>query len=89
MTDIDAELLFHLPLGEIERVVFYKRDEVTADLICCDVKVAGKTWMFHEALPGWNLLLGHLSALPGFRSDAVAAIAHPPFEKSQAVAYAR
>jgi hypothetical protein len=40
-------------------------------------------------LPGWDLLLGHLGALPGFRSDAIAAIAHPPFEKSQAVAYAR
>ena len=89
MTDIDAEFLSHLPPGEIERVVFFKRDEVTADLICCDVKVAGKTWMFHEALSGWDLLLGHLSNLPGFRFYAVAAIADPPFERSEVVAYQR
>lgn len=89
MTDIDAEFLFRLPLGEIERVVFYKRDEITADLICCDVKVSGQTWIFHEALPGWDFLLGHLSALPGFRSDAIAEIVDPPFERSEAVAYQR
>ncbi len=30
MADIDAGLLYHLPLGDIETVVFYKRDEVTS-----------------------------------------------------------
>jgi hypothetical protein len=29
-----------LPLGQIESVTFYKRDEITTDLICCDVQVA-------------------------------------------------
>lgn len=79
MADIDAGLLYHLPLGDIETVVFYKRDEVTSELICCDVKIAGKTWMFHEALAGWDLLIAHLSGLPGFRSDALAAMMQPAF----------
>jgi hypothetical protein len=87
MTDIDAELFFRLPLGEIESVVFYKRDEVTTDLVCCDVKVAGKTWMFHEEQRGWHLLMHHLHGLPGFRSDALTAISQPPFETSEIVAF--
>ena len=89
MADIDAGLLYHPPLAEIEKVMFYKRDEVTSDLICCDVKIAGKTWMFHEALGGWDLLIAHLSGLPGFRSDALATISQPPFAASETVAFRR
>lgn len=89
MADIDAGLLYHLPLGDIETVVFYKRDEVTSELICCDVKIAGKTWMFHEALAGWDLLLNHLSGLPGFRSDALAATTQRDFDAGIVVAFRR
>lgn len=39
MAAIDAELLARLPLTQIDKVTFYKRDEVTTDLICCDVAV--------------------------------------------------
>ncbi|WP_447763795.1 hypothetical protein [Sphingopyxis panaciterrae] len=89
MADIDAGLLYHLPRGDIETVVFYKRDEVTSDLICCDVKIAGKTWMFHEALAGWDLLIAHLSGLPGFRSDALAAMMQPAFAACEMIAFRR
>ena len=68
---------------------FFKRDEVTTDLICCDVKIAGKTWTFHEALAGWDLLIAHLCGLPGFRPDALATISQPPFATSEAVAFHR
>jgi hypothetical protein len=60
MVTISAELLDRLPLVEIDQVTFYKRDEVTTDLICCDVEIRGKTWSFHEELVGWELLLQHL-----------------------------
>jgi hypothetical protein len=89
MACIDAELLCRLPLADVEQVVFYKRDELTTDLICCDVKIAGRVWTFHEALDGWRLLISHLTALPGFRSDALAAISEPPFLFSEAVAFRR
>ena len=89
MACIDAALLSRLRLADIESVVFYKRDELTSDLICCDVKVAGDVWTFHEALMGWDLLIDHLNGLPGFCASSFAAILQPPCEFSEAVAFRR
>jgi hypothetical protein len=62
---IDAATLARLPLGAIDRVTFYKRDEITTDLICCDVEADGQAWFFHEEVEGWDLLMTHLERLPG------------------------
>ena len=61
MTCIDAGLLSRLPITDVQKVTFYKRDELTTDLVCCDVRVAGKVWTFDEALVGWELLIEHLT----------------------------
>ncbi len=78
-----------LPLDGIEKVTFFKRDEITTDLICCEVVAAGQTWFFHEDLPAWDTLLRHLEQLPGFRADWYAAVAQPPFAACETVAYER
>ena len=84
---IDADVLSKLPLPGIDRVTFYKRDEITADLICCDVEIAGKTWTFHEELKGWQTLVQHLEGLPGFQADWFAAVSQPPFSTSETIAF--
>jgi hypothetical protein len=89
MPAIDAELLAQLPLSAIRKVTFYKRDEVTTDLICCDVEVGDEAWTFHEELVGWSLLVEHLQRLPGFASDWFAAVSQPPFAESKTVAFSR
>jgi hypothetical protein len=89
MSRIDANLLAQLPLSEVEQVTFYKRDEITTDLICCEVVVAGKTWNFHEELAGWDLLIGHLQRLPGFCGDWLAAVSQPPFAANETLAFSR
>jgi len=89
MTEIDAEMLHQLPLSDIEKVTFYKRDEITTDLICCDVAMAGTVRTFHEELGGWDLLLQHLYKLPGFQTDWYAAVSQPAFETSETVAFSR
>ena len=89
MTEIDSETLRHLPLTDIDRVTFYKRDEITTDLICCDVATDGTVRTFHEEFTGWDLLLQHLYKLPGFRADWYAAVSQPPFAKSELVAFSR
>ncbi|HEU0311129.1 MAG TPA: hypothetical protein VFR36_07930 [Sphingomicrobium sp.] len=89
MTGISANVLARLPLTEIGNVTFYKRDEITTDLICCDVAVGDDVWTFNEEQVGWDLLIGHLEALPGFRCDWFAAVSQPPFETSQTVAFSR
>jgi hypothetical protein len=42
MNDVDVNLLRRIPLSDIQQVTFYKRDELTTDLICCDVELAGR-----------------------------------------------
>ena len=86
---ITPAILAQLPLADIDAVVFYKRDEIIADLICCDVKIASRVWTFHEEAKGWKDLIAHLSALPGFNSDWYAAVAKPPFETSETIAFDR
>jgi hypothetical protein len=89
MTRIDANLLARLPLREIGKVTFYKRDEITTDLICCDVMVGEQVWTFHEELIGWDLLIAHLRGLPSFLSDWFVAVTQPPFATSETVAFSR
>ena len=57
---ITPAILAQLPLADIDAVVFYKRDEIITDLICCDVKMAGRVWTFHEEAKGWEDLIAHL-----------------------------
>ena len=86
---IDQHIIDQLLLDQIERVAFYKRDELTTDLICCEVGIAGRSWFFHEELTGWQLLLEHLRHLPGFRGDWHAAVVQPTFERCETVAFER
>ena len=55
-------ILDQLPLSDIDAVVFYRRDEITTDLICCDVAIQGRVWTFHEEAAVWPALTAHLSA---------------------------
>lgn len=80
-------MLEQLPLGDIDKVTFYKRDELTTDLICCDVATAGAVRTFHEELPGWDALLQHLYKLPNFRTDWFASVSQSPFDASELVAF--
>ena len=89
MSRVDANLLARLPLEDVQKVTFYKRDELTTDLICCDVVIGEQVWTFHEELVGWDLLMAHVSALPGFRSDWFEAVSQPAFVISETEAFSR
>ena len=82
--------LEQLPIEGIAWVAFFKRDELTTDLICCEVATKAPTeqvFFFHEEMDGWNQLLAHLGQLKGFRSDWYEAVALPTFAESRTVAY--
>ena len=89
MVTIGPAMLSQLPLSEIDSVAFYKRDEITTDLICCDVEKQGRVWTFHEEADGWQALIAHLSALPGFKSDWYGSVVRPPFATSLTFAFER
>ncbi|CAN5134803.1 hypothetical protein BH11PSE2_BH11PSE2_20010 [soil metagenome] len=86
---IGSAILEQLPLSNINSVIFYKRDEITTDLICCELEADGKVWTFHEEADGWADLLRHLEALPDFRKDWFEAVSQPPFAVSETVAFKR
>ncbi len=77
----------NLDLSAIERVEFYKRDELTTDLICCDVMLDGVTRLYHEEMPIWRSLLDRLQLLQGFRADWFALVSQPPFADCRLTAY--
>ena len=89
MRIIDDHLLHQLTHAWIEQVIFYKRDEITTDLVCCDVETGGGVWSFHEEMAGWELLLRYLEDLPDFRNDWYASVSQPPFALSQTIAFSR
>ena len=89
MIRIDSASLERLPLAAIGQVTFYKRDELTADLICCDVETSDETLVFHEEMEGWDLLIRHLEKLEGFRRDWFASVSQPPFVPSETIAFRR
>ena len=89
MARIDADVLAQIPLTDVGKVTFYKRDEVTTDLVCCDGVIDDQMWSFHEELVGWDLLLDHLQKLPNFRADWFASVSQPPFATSETVAFSR
>ncbi len=84
---ITPAVLAKLPLPDVCAVVFYERDEITTDLICCDVEVAGHIWTFHKEAAGWPDLIAHLSALPGFRTDWYEAVVSSPFAIAETIAF--
>ncbi len=89
MEKIDAETIRNLKHNDVEKVLFYKIDEITTDLICCDVEVTDGTWRFHEELEGWELLLEHLEQLPNYKRDWFKFVAFPAFKRNEFVAWTR
>ena len=89
MNRIEPALLARLPLSEVTRVTFHKRDELTTDLICCEVQAGGETWFFHEEMEGWDRLILHLEGLEGFCRDWFARVSQPPLAPCETVAFRR
>jgi hypothetical protein len=85
---IDAALR-ELDRSEGTTVTFYKRDELTTDLICCEIQAAECRWVFHEEMGGWDDLVEQLKELPGFRADWFSQVSQPAFEHATFVAYSR
>lgn len=85
----DDQILAGFSLSSVERVTFYKRDEITTDLICCEVVASGQIRTFHEEMPVWDALVARLAGLPGFRQDWFAAVSQPAFQPCEIVAFER
>ena len=71
----------------IERIELFERDELTTDLICCEIITAAQSLLFHEEWSGWPDLITRLEGLDGFRKDWSSQISQPSFEECRFVAF--
>ena len=77
-----------IPLGDVERVEFFKRNELTTDLICCTIVFGdGGKLFLHEEMPDWQNKIESLAELDGFDQDWFAKVSQPPFAASNHVAF--
>ena len=80
-------------LSTVRSVTFYKRDELTTDLICCDVDVDHTdgvlTWFNHEEADDWINCIEAFETLPGFDTNWRSKVVQPPFAYCVTLAYLR
>lgn len=87
------KLFEDVALADISVIRFFKRDEITTDLICCEVEVGVdnhiQTWFFHEDVEPWKRLMTRLEGLNGFDKNWMSKVMKPPFETCLYVAFDR
>jgi hypothetical protein len=80
-------------LEQVSAVVAYKLDELTTDLVCCDIVTGSgdgeQIRTIHEELAGFDDLMAHLEILPGFDRKWREAVILPPFAENRTILYER
>lgn len=80
-------------LNQVREIAFFKRDEITTDLICCEVSVSSDgredTLFFHEEMDSWQRMIAQVSELPDFDQKWFETVMQPPFKEQRTVAYRR
>src|SRR5690606_4367674 len=80
-------------LDEVSEVIAYKIDELTIDLVCCDIVTGSgdgqQIRTIHEEIPGFDDLMACFETLPGFNPKWRDAVIHPPFATNRTTIYDR
>ena len=78
---------------EVSAIVAYKLDELTTDLICCDIVTgagdAEQIRTIHEELPGFEAVMARIEMLSGFDRKWRDDVIDPPFATNRTVIYTR
>ncbi len=76
-------------LNSIDRIKFFKRDEITTDLIFCEITSGTDCYFFHEEMDGWNKVISDFECLSAFDKGWFGHVSLPPFREAKFVAYAK
>jgi hypothetical protein len=80
-------------LDEVSAIVAYKVDELTADLVCCDIVTNSgdgeQIRTIHEEIPGFDILMDRFELLAGFNKQWRDAVMLPPFGTQRTTVYNR
>lgn len=78
---------------EVSAIVAYKLDELTTDLVCCDIMTGAgngeQVRTIHEELPGFSAAMKCFESLPGFDRQWRDAVILSPFATNRTVIYSR
>jgi hypothetical protein len=78
---------------DIVRLEVYKEDQITVDLICCDIFLgaddSARYWTAHEDLDGFKELMKSFECLPGFNTMWYPAVVKPAFQENRTVIFDR
>lgn len=78
----------HYCISDVLKVEFYKVDQLTTDLICCELTLGdGPQIRLHEDLPQWERDMARLANLDGFDKNWFAKVSQPPFASCNTIAY--
>ncbi|MBA3446608.1 MAG: hypothetical protein H0T56_03180 [Pseudaminobacter sp.] len=84
------QIVGRVAFRDITKVTAYKCDQLTTDLICCDVTGnQSLVWSLHEELPGFDNLMERFAELPGFRREWRNAVLLPPFVENSTEIFSR
>ena len=74
--------------ASIERIIAYKVDLFTTDLICLDIEFNGKKLTISEEVPGWFQFIKKVSStLSGIPKNWEIQVANPPFQANCTTIY--
>jgi hypothetical protein len=77
----------------VRAIVAYKIDELTTDLVCCDIVTGSSDGeqirTIHEEIPGFSTFMTRFEALPGFNKQWRDAVILPPFAANRTTIYDR
>lgn len=75
----------------VNQVVFYKKDELTTDLICCEITINTERgpviWFVHEEGDEWERMLLEMEQLKGFDKSWHEKVINPPFAENRTIAF--
>ena len=78
---------------KVEKVSFFKTDEITTDLICCEIEFQKKDQLekaiLHEDCENFESFETWIAKLPSFDTEWRSKVVHPPFKENFTVAFDR
>lgn len=90
---ITAKSTDAVALDEVSAIVDYKLDELTTDLVCCDIVTGAgdgeQIRTIHAELLGFDAAVKAFDALPGFDRQWRDAVVFPPFATNRTIIYDR
>ena len=77
----------------VSKIAFFKRDELTTDLVCCEITIdkVGEpaVWFLHEESNEWADILLEMENLKGFDKSWCEKVILPAFAENRIIVFSK